>query len=115
MREWEWKFDSVDIRDFDGFPETIVDITVYLVLKDYDLDMVEMSNLSCSFEAPNMDGFVEYDSITPEMLRDWVVGFHSRGSSEWLNKTKNALIDALEKRAAVQTRIVRARVSEADI
>jgi len=114
MREWEWKFDSVNIRDFDGFLETIVDITVSLVLKDYDLDMVEMTDLSCSFEAPNVDGFIEYDNITPEMLRDWVVGFHSRGNDEWLPKVKNSLIANLEKRSSIQTRVVRARVSEAN-
>ena len=114
MREWEWKFDSVDVRDFDGFPETVVNVKVSLVLKDHDLDMAEMSDLSCSFQAPNTDGFVDYDNITPEMLRDWVVGFHSRGNDQWLPTTKDALIANLEKRASTQTRVVRARVSEVD-
>lgn len=109
MREWEWKFNSVDVRDFDGKPDTIVVVDVDFVLKDHDLDMVEMTNLSASFEGPSED-FTDYENVTPETLRDWVVSFHSRGNDEWLEAIKTKLVQQLEMRAATKTRVVRAKV-----
>lgn len=112
MREWEWKFESVDIRDFDGCPETIVNIRVFFVLKDHDLDMVEMTDMSATFEAPNVEGFVDYDNVTPEMLRDWVIWFHSKGNETWLLRVKEHLIAQLEARVATRSRNVRVKVTE---
>jgi len=112
MREFEWKFSGTEVRDFDDCPDTVIKVKVMLVLKDYDLDMVEMTDLSAVFDMPNTDNFIQYDDLTPEVLREWVIAFYSKGRENWLPNLKANLTAQLDARAATRSRVVRATLTD---
>jgi len=119
MREWKWSFSEATLVDYDGMPDSVYKVGIRLALLDHDLDMREANEWTVEFDMPDPEDFVQYEDVTPEMLRDWVVGYWAhpdrgwpKGKEKWLAKEKQKLIDRLDARNAIRTRNISAIITE---
>jgi hypothetical protein len=121
-REWRWSFRGLTTQDVGDFTDYITGLTVELTLVDYDKDLKQANSWRLDWEPPETVGpseSVAYDDITPEMLRDWLLGHYAvpdmgwpHGIAKWLEKEKKKIVDELEKRANTRNRRVRAEIIE---